>query len=140
VALAPARDYRESFTLHAQTLNFGRGIPRFGSQRLHRAFGLTIGFLQTLNLSDLPMQYLGAIGKRRPSPGQIGEVLFSRQRGLIPSTLAFGCGNFAVSFAQTLDQVFDLGQERLQTGFDCLKLQQPLLCYTLFGFQRFKAG
>ena len=80
------------------------------------------------------------VSKCRASFRQIGEVLLSRQKALIPPNLAFGFCDLGIGFAQPLFQGFDLGQERLPTGLRCLKLQQPLLCHTLLGLQGLKTG
>ncbi len=86
------------------------------------------------------MEFFDEGSERRASFRQGGEVLLPHQQAFIPSNLAFGFGDFAVSLAQALFQGFNFGQERLPTGLHRLKLQKPLLCCALLGLQGFKAG
>ena len=76
-ALEKHHPVRQLFTLLPQTFKFGQVRSKLSIQRLDRAFGLTIGCLQTLNLPDLPMEFFDASGKHRASFRQIGEVLLS---------------------------------------------------------------
>ena len=59
----------------------------------------------------------------RGSFRQIGEVLPSCQKVLIPLDLSLDFCDLGIGLAQTLFQGFDLGQEGFPTGLRCLKLQ-----------------
>ena len=74
---------------------------------------------RTLYLPDLPMEFFDAGTKCGASFRQIGEVLLSRQKALIPPDLAFGFCDLSIGFAQPLFQSLYLGQERLPTGLRC---------------------
>jgi len=86
------------------------------------------------------MEFFYSISKFRAAFRQIGEILPSRQKVLIPPDLSLGLCDFGIGLAQALFQGFGFGQKRHSAGIRYLKLQHTVSCHTLLGLQRLKAG